>query len=348
MTRHVRFCVAFSVTIMFSVTLGTAGLAAAQGHLTYTFTDLGSLGGVSLSPEAINDYGQVVGGGEAANGEFHAFLFADGVLNDLGSFGFSGAHATGINDLGQIVGAVATSGDRGVLGFAFLLDNGAFHNLGLMNSNGIYSAATGINDNGQIIGYEVNNKNNVIGFLFRDGFTSIQFNDIIDVDLWGINKKGQVVGTAIGETASSAFIWNKGRVQMLGALAGGSYSYGYAINNHGDVVGISTVASGSAHAFLYHKGVMHDLLGRSSGAFAINGKGQVVGFVNVPGGAHLSLWDKDYGAVDLHPEAFLYSVGLGINEKGQIIGQGGTSDGKLHGFLLTPDHKGEIHGTAVR
>jgi len=73
-------------------------------------------------------------------------------------------------------------------------------------------------------------------------------------------------------------------VADLGTL-GGSFSWAFAVNNKGWVVGIATLAGDtSLHAFLWHDGLMTDLgiLGHPetlpiSTAVAINGAGEIVG-----------------------------------------------------------------------
>jgi probable HAF family extracellular repeat protein len=65
----------------------------------------------------------------------------------------------------------------------------------------------------------------------------------------------------------------------LGTL-GGDSSDALAINRQQQIVGLSDIASGEVHAFLWQRGVMTDLgtLGGSfSHANAINDHGQIVG-----------------------------------------------------------------------
>jgi probable HAF family extracellular repeat protein len=73
-------------------------------------------------------------------------------------------------------------------------------------------------------------------------------------------------------------------VTDLGTL-GGDYSYAYALNDTGQIVGFSYVSPSSIHAFLYKDGQMRDLnalIPQDSGwtlefAWAINTAGQIVG-----------------------------------------------------------------------
>ena len=110
-----------------------------------------------------------------------------------------------------------------------------------------------------------------------------------------INTAGQVLGysdTAAGVT--HAFPWEAGTMTDLGTL-GGAWSHAYDINDLGQVVGESDIASDIwHHAFLWDKGVMTDIgaLARFSAARAINDAGQVVGYSNTySDGTHAVLWD---------------------------------------------------------
>ncbi len=119
----------------------------------------------------------------------------------------------------------------------------------------------------------------------------------------------------------------------LGTL-GGNNSSAAGINASGQVVGYSTTASGTQHAFLYSRGVMQDLGtlgGDSSYAYGISASGQVAGASATASGTQ---------------RAFLYSGGVmqnlgtlggnsvafGINDSGQIVGSY-ISANTTHAFL---------------
>jgi len=88
----------------------------------------------------------------------------------------------------------------------------------------------------------------------------------------------------------------------LGVFAGDPCSVAYVINSAGQIVGTSDDCSGNnAHAILWENGSMADLNAL------------------IPVGSDVQL-----------------TVGLGINEQGQIAAQGLLPNGDIHAFLLTP------------
>jgi probable HAF family extracellular repeat protein len=105
----------------------------------------------------------------------------------------------------------------------------------------------------------------------------------------GLNNKGQVVGSSAipDETGDHAFLWSKDALmQDLGTLPGDPHSVANAINDRGDIVGMSFDPAGNPRAFLIQNGVMRDLntisQGNTSlyllGAYSINSHGEIAGF----------------------------------------------------------------------
>ena len=79
----------------------------------------------------------------------------------------------------------------------------------------------------------------------------------------------------------------------LGTLAGGTNSYGEAINASGDVAGISTVAGGLQHAVIWVGTTVTDLgvpFGTQSAAFGINDGQTVVGYTTDGTTKYAVLW----------------------------------------------------------
>ena len=121
---------------------GTGETRGASG----TLTDLGTLGGDSVFPLAINENGQVVGGATLSSGYEHAFLWQDGTMIDLGTPGGITSRAGAINNRGQ---AAVASGAH-----VFRWEAGTMTDLGTMggpDSAQQVSVPLDINDRGQIL-----------------------------------------------------------------------------------------------------------------------------------------------------------------------------------------------------
>jgi probable HAF family extracellular repeat protein len=267
-------------------------LVPLAGAQSYSVTDLGTLGGGTYSlPAAINDHGAVVGNATLSNGYQHAFVWTS---------------TTGMHDIGTLGGAAARSGARGindsgeVAGFSYLADgvtyraflwtkNAGMQDLGTLG--GSYSVANGINDAGEVVGCA----------YLADG-----------VSLHG-------------------FLWTAAAgMQDLGTL-GGDTSCAQGINQSGEVAGFSYLADNvTYHAFLWtQSGGMQDLGafdGANSTAYAVNASGQISGLGYVPPNTQSPLaavWTPGHGMQSLGTGPG--SIGLAINDSGQIVGYFGKS-----------------------
>jgi probable HAF family extracellular repeat protein len=185
-----------------------------------------------------------------------------------------------------------------------------------------------------------------------------------------INSYGQVAGYGQQATAVfRAFLWTpttpngtSGSMINLGDLPGGvDQSFGYEVNSYGQVVGASWITS-RQRAFLWtptspngDDGSMINLgtlpsNDFSSGAFAINSFGQVVGsstfrpFLwtpltpNATTGSMIDLGDVPNGRGS--------GVASGINSIGQVTGAAAIGFGS-HTFLWTPDTPNGTTGSIV-
>src|SRR5881628_3779106 len=88
--------------------------------------DLGTLGGTSTYPAAVNARGQVVGESSTASDiASHAFLWtsSSGMI-DLGTLGGNYSSATAVSSRGRVVGASFTSGDAEAHGFSWTQSGG--------------------------------------------------------------------------------------------------------------------------------------------------------------------------------------------------------------------------------
>jgi probable HAF family extracellular repeat protein len=314
--------------------------------LSYSITDLGTLGGDTSAAYAINAAGDVVGEADLATGQYgDAFLYSGGTMTDLGKITSRGSVAWAINASDQVVGYSYDIGDH-----AFLWQDGIMSDLGTLG--GSESAALGINDAGQIVGNAKTPDVQYHAFLYQDGVMS-------DLGTLGgtyssasaINTAGQVAGdSTLGDGTSNhhAFFYDGTTMFDLGTL-GGANSYANAINDAGQLVGWSNLPSGTTEAYLYDGTRMNDL-GTLSGAgssiaVGINNAGQVVGY-SYPAGsgsdyfhAFLSDGTTMTDLNDLIPpdSGWILRFAYASNDAGQIVGYGTNPDGLSHAFLLTPD-----------
>jgi len=301
-----------------------------------------SLGGTVSRGTAINNQGLVAGFSNLADGTRHAAIWRDGTITDLLTLGGPGSTVPwpGINNNGIVVGISLTnevdlldedwSCEAG--GFiptttnlacrGFWWENGAMHELPTLG--GTHGFATEVNSTGQIVGWAEN--------LVHDptcvGVQTLQFRAV----LWEPKK---------------------GTTQELPPLHGDSASAATAINEQGQVVGISgkcdqAVGRFSAlHAVLWDHGTPTEIpnLGGTTWhtPMDINERGDVVGFSNPPGPgdpegefiAHAFFWEKhsdqavDIGVLD----GDSFSEAFAINSRGQVVGVSFGGPNGSHAFL---------------
>src|SRR5215467_6791634 len=82
----------------------------AVAQMSYSVTDLGTLGGNSSYAGAINSAGDVVGSSNVPDTNLHAFLWtSSGGLQDIGTLGGDVAAAAAINSSQQVIGTSTTA-----------------------------------------------------------------------------------------------------------------------------------------------------------------------------------------------------------------------------------------------
>jgi probable HAF family extracellular repeat protein len=335
-----------------------SNLARAEQRPLYQVRQLGSLGGTASAGNGINDRAWVVGASNLAGDQTtHATLWRDGTTVDLGTLG--GPNSAVLwpvkNNSGLIVG-VAETAETDPLGEAW-------------SCSFFFPSATG---------------HTCLGFVWQDGrmrpLPTLGGNNGFAT---GVNNLGQVVGWAENTVHDAtcnapqvlqfrAVLWDirTGLVRELPPLPGDQVSAATAINDRGQVVGISGTCDkavgrfSAAHAVLWNNGTpvdMGDLGGEAwNTPMAINHRGEVVGFANLPDGApgafnaHAFLWTEADGMQDLGTlPGDAISQALGINGRGQVVGLscGGSGcraflweDGVMADLntLVTPGYEGHL------
>lgn len=221
--------------------------AAASHAFLYSngvLKDLGTLGGSNSSATGINASGQIVGSSDSALDPYgRAFLYKNGFMTDLGTLDGPGSTASGINTAGQVTGSAGASSVP-ECGFpnthAFLYANGAMRDLGTLGGCGSFGIA--INDSAQVIGQSsVTGDQGQHAFLWSNGLMQ----DLGTLGGYsypfGINSKGQVVGTSIAADGQNhAFLYTDGKMydlnQLVTGLAGTLLSNASGINDSGQIV----------------------------------------------------------------------------------------------------------------
>lgn len=302
-------------------------MGARKSFSTYRVHNLSSLGGTDGSGNSINNQSLVAGystvEGDTAR---HATLWLYGFKFDLGTLGGPNSNVAWPvkNTRGLIAGIAQTSmpeplGENwscsaffapststGYICLGVVWENGQIRALPTLG--GFNGFATGANDKRQIVG-------------------------------WAENTVDDPTCIPPQRRQFRAVLWGPGEDEMreLPPLPGDSTSAATAINDKGQVVGISGAcgtavgAVSAEHAVIWEKGRVKEIGDLGGVAWntpmAINERGDVVGFSNVSAedgdafNAQAFLWIREKGIRGLGTlPGDSMSQALGINERRQIVG----------------------------
>lgn len=312
----------------------------ARGTTDYVITQLGSLGGTSSRGDSINDLGWIAGFSNlAGDASRHATLWVNRTTIDLGTLG--GPNSSVVwpvkNTLGVVAGItqtavpdplhenwscsaflpLATATGYQCIGFVWF--GGVMRPLPTLG--GTHGFATGVNDWGQIVGWAENAVHDVTCVAPQVlQFRAVEWQPITD------------------------------RVVELPVYPGDTSSAATAINDRGQIVGISGICDQAvgrftaAHAVMWDRGQVAKI-GDLGGAtwntpMAINERGDVAGFASLPGddpnnpNLRAFFWTKRGGIVNLQTLAGdATSQASGINAFDQIVGTSCPAAGRCNAFV---------------
>ncbi|HZK80771.1 MAG TPA: hypothetical protein VFC46_06875 [Humisphaera sp.] len=161
---------------------------------------------------------------------------------------------------------------------------------------------------------------------------------------YGLNQAGVVVGNAdAAKGIMPGFKFANAVISALGTLPGATTAHAYSVNSQVDVTGEILVGK-SDHAYLFSKGVMHDLGtlgGSSSFAYSINDSDTIVGgsFIRGDKLVHAFEWTPISGMKDIGTLGGGFSLAYAITAAGKVAGYSTNSHGQNHAFL----YDGKIH-----
>ena len=316
----------------------TPALVRAQGpgqtkaKLQYQVSDLPGLGGTSSGGNSINNQTWVAGYSRLTGDQTrHAALWRSGLLSDLGTLGGPNSSVTWNvkNTEGVIVG-ISQTADPEPLGefWSSAAFYGAPFNVGFINLGFVW---------------EQNEMRGLPNFPGgNNGFAT------------GANNLRQVVGWAENDIQDPTCVspqvlqfrpatWSLGppdQIQDLPLISGDTSGAATAINNNGQIVGISGICDQAIgrhtakHAVLWENGGVTDLgnLGAQwwNTPTAINQRGDIIGFAGDPAFVegdivHAFMWTKEDGIRHLKPlprrtPPHVDSEAYGINEARQVVG----------------------------
>jgi probable HAF family extracellular repeat protein len=314
-------------------------IAGAASSGSYAVTNLAGLGGTSSAGNGINNRGWVAGTSDLAGDQTErAALWIDGSLTDLGTLGGPNSGVLWpVKDERGIVAGISQTAQPDPLGERW-------------SCSAFFPAATAT-------GYQC------LGFVWQEGvMRPLPTLGGTNGFATGVNNRGEIVGWAENTVHDStcvapqvlqfrAVVWeSKGGLIELPPLPGDTVSAATAINDRGQVVGISGICDravgrfSAIHAVLWQDGRPIDLGSLGGVAWntpmAINERGDVVGFSNVSaasGGrfaAHAFLWTARDGIRDLGTlPGDSTSQALGINARGDVVGTSCDADFNCRAFI---------------
>jgi uncharacterized membrane protein len=303
-----------------------------KARTLYQVSDLPGLGGTSNGGNSINDQTWVSGYARLPNRNRHAALWRNSSLTDLFTLGGPNSSVTwNVKNTAGIIVGISQTADPEPLGEAW-------------SSASFYSTPNNVGYTNLGFVWQNNHMRGLPPFPGgNNGFAT------------GANNLGQVVGWAENGVHDSnccctqvlqfrPAVWTLGppdQIQDLPLILGDSSGAATALNDNGQIVGISGICDQAVgrhtakHAVLWENGTPTDIYPGAPAPWwntptAINQRGDVVGFAGDPAFVdgdilHAFMWTKEDGIRQLKPlpnrtPKHVDSEAYGINEARQVVG----------------------------
>jgi probable HAF family extracellular repeat protein len=322
------------IAVCFGATLAPLhgqGPEATKAKSQYQVSNLPDFGGTSSGGNSINDQSWAAGYSRFPNRDRHATLWRSSLLTDLGTLGGPNSSVTWNvkNTQGIIVGISQTALPE-PLGEAW--SSAAFysspHNVGYINLGFVWQ-------NNQMRGLPPFAGGN-------NGFAT-GANNLSQVVGWAENgvHDNECVSPQVLQFRPAMWTLGPDQIHELPLIAGDSSGAATAINDNGQIVGISGICDQAVgrrtakHAVLWQNGTVTDIYPNTAAPWwntptAINQRGDVVGFAGDPDFVegdvlHAFMWTREDGIRQLKPlphrtPKHVDSEAYGINERRQVVG----------------------------
>jgi probable HAF family extracellular repeat protein len=306
------------------IILAIIGIVRSAGtvHATvqYTLTNLGQ-----GAADGINDNGQVVGVSGA-----DAFIYSSGTMTYFRIGGSTRAWA--INSAGVVAGTYPVNEN---LNSGFIRQpNGSLSSIPLADAYAINDAGTVAGDHvdGSVLDAATYSGGTVTDLGTLGGNYSVA---------WGISSTGLVVGQARDSAGNDhAVYWANG---VITTLSSNPDTVAWAVNSSGKIVGTDLYkiidGGGIYHAVDWQNGSRTDLtpgeVPADAAAEAVNSVGTIVGY-----DGFATIWqngvEQNLNNLIAPGAGFTLYDALGINDSGQIVGDGMSASDVEYAYLLTP------------